>query len=132
MRVGVSEIVGVGRIQLVGVRVVVYIVFENEGGYTEALWYCHPHVCVWGGGVVVTATGHATTPPPHHLLQQQYDDDRSNTGADIRSSSTFTGMYFTFSFKLSIMAVPGDKRDHDRQQRVTWKSFTFVEKVKIN
>ena len=58
MGVRVSEVVGVGRRQVVGGRVVVYVVVKEEGGYTGALRYSHPHVSVWGGGVVVAATGH--------------------------------------------------------------------------
>ena len=42
-------------------RVVVNIVVEEEGGFTGALRYSHPHVSMWGGSVVVTATG---DPPP--------------------------------------------------------------------
>ena len=58
MGVGVSEVVGVRRNQMLGVRSVVYAVVEEERGYTGALWFSHRHVSVLGGGVVVTATGH--------------------------------------------------------------------------
>ena len=58
MGVGVSEVVGVGRRQVVGVRVVVYIEVKEKGGYTGALRHSHPHVSMWEGGVVVAATGH--------------------------------------------------------------------------
>ena len=44
--VGVIEVVSVGRSQVAGVRLVVYVVFEEERGYIEALWYSHPHVSV--------------------------------------------------------------------------------------
>ena len=57
MEAGVSEVVGVRRSQVVGVRAVVYVVVEEERGCTGALWYSHHHVSVWGGGFVVTATG---------------------------------------------------------------------------
>ena len=40
----VSAVVGVGRRQVAGVRVVVYIVVEEERGYTGSLWYTNPHV----------------------------------------------------------------------------------------
>ena len=40
-------------------RIVVYVVVEEERGNTGALWYTHLHVSVWGGGVVVAATGHS-------------------------------------------------------------------------
>ena len=56
MGVGVSEVIGVGRTHVVGVRVVLYIVVEEEGGYTGTMWYSRPHVSVWGGGVVATTT----------------------------------------------------------------------------
>ena len=53
MGVGVSEIVGVGRGQVVGVRVVVYIVVEKGGACTGTLRYSHPHVCMSVGGRMV-------------------------------------------------------------------------------
>ena len=55
---GVSEVVSVGRLQVVGVRVVVCIVVKEEDGYTEALRYSHPHASMLGGGVVVAATAY--------------------------------------------------------------------------
>ena len=55
---GVIEVVGVGRGQVVRVRIVVSIVVEEDGGYAKALRYSHPHVSMWGCGVVITAAGH--------------------------------------------------------------------------
>ena len=62
VRVGVAnnEFVAVGRCQVFSKRVVVYEVSEEERGLTGALWYSHPHVSVWGGGVVGT-TGNASS-----------------------------------------------------------------------
>ena len=66
MEMVAGEVVGVGRRQVVGVRVVVYVWSNEKRGYPRALWYFHHHVFVWGGGVVVAANGH----PPHEVGEQ--------------------------------------------------------------
>ena len=42
----VSEVVGVGGSQVIGVGVVMYVVVEEGGGYTGALRHPRPHVSV--------------------------------------------------------------------------------------